>query len=274
MAAGKLTKRVADGVVVRDKRFTLFDAGEGSIKGFGLRVFPSGKKSWIFEYRSGDGGRRAAKKRITIGSVGDFTPDEARKQADNLRSRSKTGEDPQAQKAENRKAITIAELSTAFLESHVAIKRKAGTHDHYKDVLNRIVVPVIGTAKAKDVTRADVARIHLAWKHTPFQANRMLAIVASMYGFAERRGLVEEQFNPARLIEKYTEDRRERFLSSVELERLGAAIREAETTGIPWEIDTEKKTKHVPKAKRETIIGQHAAAALRLLIFTGARLRA
>lgn len=66
---------------------------------------------------------------------------------------------------------------------------------------------------------------------------------------------------------------RERFLSIEELERLGAAIREAETVGVPWTIDPSKKTKHVPKARRETVIGEHAAAALRLLIFTGARLR-
>jgi integrase len=59
------------------------------------------------------------------------------------------------------------------------------------------------------------------------------------------------------------------------LARFGEAIREAETTGIPWEVDGEKPTaKHVAKEKnRRTLIGLHAAAALRLLILTGARLR-
>lgn len=56
------------------------------------------------------------------------------------------------------------------------------------------------------------------------------------------------------------------------MERLGAAIREAKTNGIPWRIDPRKKTKHVPKEKRSANIGEHAAGALRLLIFTGARL--
>lgn len=273
MATGKLTKRVVDGAAPRAARYTLFDAGEGCVKGFGLRVFPSGKKSWIFEYRAGEGGRRSAKKRITIGSVGDFTADEARRRADMLRAKTKIGEDPQAEKAENRKAMTVAELSAIFLTDHVESKRKIRTYGHYEDILNRIVLPAIGAMKAKDVSRGDVARIHLAWRQTPFQANRMLAIIGSMYGFAGRRGIVAEGANPARSIEKYAEDRRERFLSASELERLGAAIREAETTGIPWEINLEKKTQHVPKGKRETVIGQHAAAALRLLIFTGARLR-
>jgi integrase len=56
---------------------------------------------------------------------------------------------------------------------------------------------------------------------------------------------------------------------------VGDAIREAETMGVPYVIDeTKPKAKHAPKPKnRRTIIDPHAAAALRLLIFTGARLR-
>ena len=75
--------------------------------------------------------------------------------------------------------------------------------------------------------------------------------------------------------ERYGEEKRERFLGLDELDRLGAAIREAETVGIPWEVDEgQPKAKHAPKAdKRQTPISPQAAAALRLLLFTGARLR-
>ena len=103
----------------------------------------------------------------------------------------------------------------------------------------------------------------------------MLAVVGSMYAFAERSNIVSEGVNPARRIEKFKESRRERFLTVEELERLGSAIREAETTGIPWAIDELKfKAKHLPEpGKRFTKINQFAAAALRLLLFTGCRLR-
>jgi integrase len=86
---------------------------------------------------------------------------------------------------------------------------------------------------------------------------------------------VPENYNPARKIEKFAEDRRERFLTSEELERLGSSIRMAETQGIIWEPDnTDPKSKHLAKEEnRRTVISPHAAAALRLLIFTGARLR-
>ncbi|MEO7221115.1 MAG: site-specific integrase [Devosia sp.] len=110
-------------------------------------------------------------------------------------------------------------------------------------------------------------------KDRPAQANRTVAIIGSMFGFASKRGLCDSDQNPARGIDKYKQEGRERFLSIQELERLGAAIRVAETIGVPWQIDVTKKTKHLRKEGRETLIGKHAAAALRLLIFTGARLR-
>jgi integrase len=80
--------------------------------------------------------------------------------------------------------------------------------------------------------------------------------------------------NPTRGIRRYTEKTRERFLNLEELDRLGAAIREAETVGIPWDVDGSRPTsKHIPKTGRQTPISAQAAAALRLLLFTGARLR-
>jgi integrase len=93
--------------------------------------------------------------------------------------------------------------------------------------------------------------------------------------FGGRISVVPEGMNPARKIEKYPEERRERFLTNEELERLGTAIREAETTGIPWEVDeSAPNAKHIAKAeKRFTKIDQYAASALRLLLLSGCRLR-
>ena len=95
-----------------------------------------------------------------------------------------------------------------------------------------------------------------------------------MYAFAGRIG-VSRGHESLPQIDKFKEHRRERFLTGEELERLGAAIREAETKGIPWDVDEAKpKAKHLPKAKnRYTKIGPFAAAAIRLLLFTGCRLR-
>ena len=70
----------------------------------------------------------------------------------------------------------------------------------------------------------------------------MLAVVGSMYGFGAKHGLVPEGMNPAHGIERYSEDGRERFLSTEELVKLGAAIRKAEKEGIAWDVDEAKPT--------------------------------
>ena len=104
----------------------------------------------------------------------------------------------------------------------------------------------------------------------------MLGAISSTYSFAQRRGLVPEGYNPATRIQKHPERRRERFLTSAELARIGSALREAETTGIPWIIDeTKANAKHVPKqAKNQrTRYGQFVTEGVRLLLFTGCRLR-
>jgi integrase len=102
----------------------------------------------------------------------------------------------------------------------------------------------------------------------------MLAVLGSMYAFGQRVGLVPEGLNPSRKIDRFAERRRERFLSTDELTRLGDAIREGETVGLPCAADeTKAKAKHAPKPEnRRTIIDPHVAAAIRLLILTGARL--
>jgi len=273
MATVLLGKRAVDAAEKRDKRYEIFDS---KLKGFGLRVTPNGEKSWIVVYRAGDGGRNAPKRRVTIGKVGTLTPEEARDAAQRLLSSVKLGSDPATAKAARRAVVTVKEMAEAFLSKHVDFKRKAGTAAHYADILNRIVIPELGAEKVDAVKRADLARLHLKWSHTPFQANRMLAVVGSMYSFGAKVGLVPEGFNPARGVERYAEEGRERYLTTEELERIGAAIREAETVGIAWATDeTKPGAKHLPKdvADRRTVIGAEAAAALRLLIFTGARLR-
>jgi integrase len=169
----------------------------------------------------------------------------------------------------------VAELSDRFMAEHIEPKRRPKTAAFYRDVLDRIVKPEFGSKKADKLTRAEVAKLHGKMKSTPFQANRVLAIIASMYGFAVRAGVLPDGTNPARKIDKFAEHRRERFLTGDELERLGAAIREAETKGVPWTVDENKPTaKHLAKRKnRLTKISPFAAAAIRLLLFTGCRLR-
>jgi integrase len=138
-----------------------------------------------------------------------------------------------------------------------------------------IVLPAIGSKRIIDVQRAVLARLHGKLVGTPYEANRALALISAMWNWAARRGEVALADNPSKGIERYPEHGRERYLTSVELARLGAALNEGETIGLPYAIDEEKPAaKHAPKPdKRRTKLDPFAVASIRLLILTGARLR-
>lgn len=271
MKGKAITKRHVDGLKPAAAEYFSWDR---DLKGFGVRVQPTGDKSYVAKYRAGSG-RKAPTRRVTLGPVGKLTPDEARKLAKLTLGSVAHGLDPAASKAAERRAANLKELAELFLSEHVEAKRKPATAAHYRDILQRIVLPELGTRQGEKLTTADLARLHVRMKKRPYQANRMLAVVGSLYAFAGKRKLVPTGFNPARGIDKYPEKGRERFLTADELGRLGDAIREAETVGLPWTVDHKKSTaKHAPKeANRRTVIDPFAAAAIRLLILTGARLR-
>jgi integrase len=271
-AAVRITKRTIDAAAPGASRYELWDA---DLKGFGLRVEPSGAKSFIVRYRAGAGGRSAPKRFVSLGRYGHLTPEEARRMAREVLGAAAQGEDPAAHRDNRRKAATVSELAQAFLSEHVETKRKPATISLYRHALNNHALPELGRRKAEDITRADIARLHHKLRDRPFLANRIVAVLGSMFSWGAEHGKLPEGFNPTRKLEMYREDKRERFLSVDELERLGAAIREAETRGLSWDPDTTKvNSKHAPKAgNRRVKIGAEAAAAIRLLLLTGARLR-
>ena len=271
MAGGRITKRVVDSLKPQAREFAVWDA---KLSGFGVRVRPGGAMSYIVVYRAGSG-RGAPARRYTIASVGKITPEAARERAKAILGAVAQGQDPAGQKTTERGTLTVSELADRFMAEHVEQKRKPSTVVFYRHLLDKIIKPELGATKADKVTRAQVAKLHGKLRTTPFQANRVMAVIGSMYAYAGRSGIIAEGTNPVHRIDKFKEQRRERFLTSEELERLGSAIREAETTGIPWDVDENgPKSKHLPKPKnRFTMIGPFGAAALRLLLFTGCRLR-
>jgi integrase len=271
MGNGRITKRVIDALKPQAREFAVWDS---KLPSFGVRVRPTGAMSYVVVYRAGSG-RGVPVRRYTIANVGKATPEAARRRAKTILGAVAHGHDPAAEKATERGTLTVSELADRFMSEHVQQKRKRGTAVFYRHLLDRVIKPQLGAIKADKVTRTQVAKLHGSLKKTPFQANRVLAVIGSMYAFAGRSGVVPEGVNPARRIEQFKEHRRERFLTGGELERLGWAIREAETKGISWQVDEgSPKAKHLPKAKnRFTKIGPFAAAAIRLLLFTGCRLR-
>lgn len=289
----KIGRRALAAIGRVTKPTTFFDA---DVRGFGLLVRPSGARSWILEYRPGAGGRGVSKRRLVIGDPETMTPEAARGAAKDMLADIRKGKDPAAERAEERRAETVKEILDAWLRRHVDTKRKGSTAALYRQIIDTHIIPALGNKRALAVTKQEVARLHeavatkgkqkrsagakpRASRATPrggtYVANRVVALLSAAFNWAADAGLLPDGHrNPALGIEKFREQARERYLTSEELARLGAALREAETTGIPWEIDESKPTaKHIPKRNRATILTPHVVAALRLLIFTGARLR-
>jgi integrase len=267
----KLTKRVIDAIEPGARREIHYDS---ELKGFGLKVTPTGAMSWCVEYRPGAGGRGVSKRRMVLGSTGKLTPEQARHAARDVLARVALGEDPAAVRAGSREMPTFSGFAERYLAEEAAAKLKPRTVANYCIYLRKHAVPRIGSRKLDMVTSSELVKMHRSIGQTrPMTANRVVEFIGSVYRFAATSGLVKRGHNPASDIKAFREQRRERFLTSEEFARLGDAIREAETTGIPWIVDEAKPTaKHIPK-DRVTKIDQYSGAALRLLIFTGARLQ-
>ncbi len=273
-----LTKTTVNALPSRDKPYIVFDGGK-DVPGFGVRVMPSGHKSFILEYRPRDAGEAASraipKKRYALGAFGPLTADAARKKAIAALVDIRAGGDPQAARGAKRAAATVSQLIDAFVAGHVELQCKPKTAEAHKGALERLRA-AHGPLKASALTRSQVAQIHAKYSATPFAANRFLAVVSKCFSWAMARGYVPDGSpNPAGKIERYKEHKHERFLTPEELGRLGDALREAEGAGVLWRVDPSKaKASRAPKSEnRRVTLDPHAVAAVRLLVLTGARLR-
>ena len=244
MASGeKLTKRFIDGLQPAEKDYFVWDR---DLSGFGVRILTSGRKTYLAQYRVG--GRQ---RRVRLGRHGAVTVDQARRHAQEVIGDVARGGNPADDVARDRRAVTMSALCDRFLNDHVAHRCKGSTSRDYHRAVTCEIKPRLGSFKIPDITRTDIAQLHHDLRHKPYHANRVLAVLSKMFNLAELWGLRPDGSNPCRHVKKYAETKRERFLSSGEILRLGEALTAFET--------------EQPSMKS-------AVDAIRLLILTGCRL--
>lgn len=155
-SAERITRTTVDGAKPAAKEFFLWDS---EVKGFGLKVFPTGAKSFVFQYRTPEGRTR----RFTIGRYSDtLTPDQARKRAKELFADVVKGSDPQTEKQEQRKAGTVEQLLDAYLESSAFATKAESTQAIDRGRINRHLKPIIGRIYVDKLTPDDVKRARQA----------------------------------------------------------------------------------------------------------------
>ncbi len=203
----KITKRSVDAAVPTSRRLFLWDT---EVTGFGLKVMPSGKKIYVFQYRIPGQGRRTPPRRITLGRHGELTPDKARKLAAKLLVDVRSGDNPAIARRPS-ETPTVEELAERFLTEYLPFKKKpprAKTVSYYESLFRCHVVPRLGGLKVDAVATSDVEKLHSEMRETPYIANRTLTVLQHAFDQAERWGWRPQHTNPAKHIERYREHRR------------------------------------------------------------------
>ena len=208
----KLTKRTVESLRPGTRPFYAWDS---LLKGFGVKVLPSGQRRYIVKYRVG-GGRSGRQRWYMVGTHGAMTCDEARDIACDVLSAASKGNDPQSERFKFRESPTMGQLWLKFEEEHLP-RRKESTVRNYQQVWRDYIEPSLGEQKVLSVTRQDIERLHNGMASIPYQANRAQALLSKMFNLAERWDFRATGTNPCRHVEKYKERARTRYLSGEEL---------------------------------------------------------
>jgi integrase len=243
----KLTKRVVDAAEVHEKDYVIWD---DELPGFGLRVFASGKRSYVIQYRAAGRSRR-----YTIGLHGVWTPETARQEAKVQFGRVAKGDNPAEERELDHKAITVKELCNLYLNDLKAglILGKGGRPKKPTTIgtdtgrIHRHIIPLIGSRRVKDLTKADISKVlkdimagktRVSVKTKKLRgkaivrggagtATRTVGLLGGILTYAIEAGIIET--NPAHGIRKPKDNVRTRRLSEAEYRMLGQMLREAAT---------------------------------------------
>ena len=284
MAASRLTKQVVDSLDTRATDYVVWCA---KLPGFGCRVRPTGAKSFIVQYRIG--GRNSAARKVTIGTYGKLTVEQAREAALKVLANAELGNDVAAERAKQRAEMTVAQLCDEYLIEGCS-KKKASTILTDRGRIDRHIKPLLGRKRIGEVARSDIERflrdvangktatdvktvkhgraVVTGGKGT---ATRTVRRLGGIFSYAIEQGYISA--NPRVGVKVYPDGKGERFLSLNELQRLGDTLREAETVGLPWKFNEGAIARHRPvkDENQRELISPYAVAAIRLLILTGAR---
>jgi len=247
----RLTKRVLDLAPTREQSYYLWCS---DLPGFGVRIFPSGKRVYYCDYYA-DGTRR----RMAIGQHGKITTEQARKLALATLGNVVKGGDPAAERTAARKAVTVAELCQRYLAAAERglimgkrqLPKKASTLATDRGRIARHIVPLLGSKRVRDLTPADINKFirSVAAGETATvektdklrgkaivegglgAATRTAGLLGGILSFAVSEGLRDN--NPASGVKRPAGRRRQRRLSRDEYAALGKALASG---GVSWQV--------------------------------------
>jgi len=246
----KLTKTEVDKARSGPKDFYIWDTLD---TGFGLKVTPAGKKVFIVQYRIG--GRSGRTRRVTLGRYGPrnskaLTPEQARRIAKQIIGQVANGDDPADVKTKERQKGKLIDHLTTYFETEIMPALKPTTIDAYERVIRLYVPQKLKTRKTANIEKLDIRDLRNSMKSNPYGANKTIAFLSAFFNWCEGQDIRENNSNPCKGLKKYKEKSHDRFLNPSEQLMLAEAL----------EASVESD-----------FYNPYAVAAIRLLMFTGAR---
>jgi len=273
----RLTKRIVDSLRPLPDRDVF--AWDGEIRGFGVRVKPTGVKTYFVQYRNADGRTR----RLVIGKHGILATDQARDQGRQRLAEVSKGEDPSAKRHAARRGMTVTEVCDWYLTEGRAGRLlgrnrrpiKASTLDGDECRIKVHIKPLIGAQPVKGIILADVEKLQAEiaagrsatrakrrgrggqTKGGAGIAGRTISTLRSLLGHAKRHGLLEA--NPALGVRVIASNRKFRRLSRDELALLGIAMATMEQEGEHPKGIGAIRTMLLTGFRRLEVLGMHRA---------------
>src|SRR4051794_38411086 len=192
---------------------------DSEVTGLGCRVTAAGHRAFVLTYRS----RAGVQRRYTVGAARDWSTTGAREEARRLKRLIDQGGDPLEEIALERGAPTVTDLSERFLVEHVSRKRPH-TQAGYRAAVELYIQPAFGSLKVAAVAWGDIDALHrkITKDGRPAMANRTAAVASKMFALAVKWQMRSD--NPVKGIERNAEQRRKRYTSAAEQERLAVAL--------------------------------------------------
>ena len=258
----KLTKTAVDNAPAGDNQRFVWDT---EVKGFGLKIFPSGTKTFVFQYRSPEGRSR----RLTIGQYSDtLTADQARKLAKDKAHEVHAGRDPVGEKQARRSALTVGELLDLYVKSERFAGNAPTTQATDRGRITRHLQPLLGREFADTLTDERVLKAHRAIKDGKTAARiktkaRGLAKVTGGEGTANKCVIL--------LSAAYTWAIKNKFAKSNPAAKMQFGSSGVRSTIVDKAEDYGRMFATLQKMENEKRIRSAAADAIRFIALTGAR---
>ncbi|MBT5470897.1 MAG: tyrosine-type recombinase/integrase [Nitrospina sp.] len=219
----KLTDAKIRGLPKPPKRTVLFEEGTG----FGLRLEPSGRKSFILFYWF-----NGKKDGVTLGRYPKLSLADARAVVAKIKQKIERGEDPKVEIKEtqraNRNFYTVGDLCHEYIERHAKVKKKSWKED--QRILAKDIIPIWNRRKASDIKRKDVIGLldNIVERGAAIQANRTLAVIRRMFNFSIERDILE--FSPCTAVKAPAKENiKDRVLSDEEIKALWGQLDKCES---------------------------------------------